>query len=140
MRRVLSVALILAGCATQPTPTCSDAVRNGEESDVDCGGPACWPCELTRACVTSGDCQSALCVKKACAPGSCRDGRVSPGETDLDCGGASCRGCAPGQKWGAVGDCESGVCAGGSCAAPSCEDGRANGEESDLDCGGPCTP
>jgi hypothetical protein len=28
-----------------PQPTCSDGIQNGEETDIDCGGPDCEPCE-----------------------------------------------------------------------------------------------
>ena len=85
MRLLLSVLLITAGCV-KPTPTCTDGAWNGEESDVDCGGPSCEPCVLSRACVTHQDCKSVLCVKRTCVPGSCQDGRVSGGESGVDCG------------------------------------------------------
>lgn len=59
--------------ATQPTmatmdtptggagvPTCDDGERNGDESDVDCGGP-CGPCNDNALCKDDGDCRSGLC-------------------------------------------------------------------------------
>jgi hypothetical protein len=27
-------------------PTCTDQVKNGEETGVDCGGPNCQPCAV----------------------------------------------------------------------------------------------
>src|SRR4051812_13688103 len=42
-------------------PTCSDGVRNGEETDVDCGGMGCMPCHLGAACMRDADCAGELC-------------------------------------------------------------------------------
>ncbi|MFC2175000.1 class III signal peptide-containing protein [archaeon] len=47
------------------TPTCTDNVKNGDESDVDCGG-SCTKCARTESCTTSSDCLSANCVTKTC--------------------------------------------------------------------------
>ncbi len=46
-------------------PTCSDAVKNQAEADVDCGGP-CPACVNGKHCGGDGDCQS-----KTCETGSC---------------------------------------------------------------------
>jgi hypothetical protein len=35
---------------TTPAPTCRDGLRNGGESDVDCGGPDCARCGFTLHC------------------------------------------------------------------------------------------
>ena len=48
-------------------PTCSDGVRDGLESDVDCGS-TCPPCGTGRACFADQD----------CASGVCNDGTVVP--------------------------------------------------------------
>ena len=50
-------------------PTCSDGVRNGEETDVDCGGPECQACEQGKRCNDDSDCQGAL----ICSYGSCME-------------------------------------------------------------------
>ena len=42
--------------------SCSDGVRNGRETDVDCGGSDCAPCETGAGCCDSSDCASAVCV------------------------------------------------------------------------------
>lgn len=53
------------------TPTCSDAVRNGQESDVDCGG-LCGPCDPGMACRNDGDCHFGCDADKLCRrPASC---------------------------------------------------------------------
>jgi hypothetical protein len=46
--------------------TCTDGVKNGRESDVDCGGPNCLRCAVGRACVGRMDCGSAFCVGGVC--------------------------------------------------------------------------
>lgn len=51
----------LDGCSNTCTlPTCSDAVRNGDESDVDCGG-ACPQCGDMGKCNQNSDCTTGLC-------------------------------------------------------------------------------
>ncbi|MCC6751120.1 MAG: hypothetical protein IT371_25930 [Deltaproteobacteria bacterium] len=50
------------------TPSCTDKVRNGDETDVDCGGTKCGGCEVSKACGVGGDCASGLCsTGKVCA-------------------------------------------------------------------------
>jgi hypothetical protein len=41
-------------------PSCSDGVRNGDETDVDCGG-SCGACAVDRACTVAADCVSRMC-------------------------------------------------------------------------------
>ena len=43
------------------SPTCSDGLQNGSESDVDCGG-TCGPCENGKTCSSFTDCQSGRCA------------------------------------------------------------------------------
>jgi hypothetical protein len=42
-------------------PTCADGIKNGEETDVDCGGPRCPACEINRFCKRSSDCRTNMC-------------------------------------------------------------------------------
>lgn len=50
-------------------PACDDGVKNGSESDVDCGG-SCSGCEIGEACGAPSDCLSASCSAGKCvAPG-----------------------------------------------------------------------
>lgn len=50
--------------------SCHDNARNGQESDVDCGGPECAPCNLGQACSLDRDCPfRAVCENAVCAEG-----------------------------------------------------------------------
>ncbi len=46
--------------------TCTDGVKDGAETDVDCGGPSCPTCKDGRACVTETDCVSLTCSAGIC--------------------------------------------------------------------------
>lgn len=46
-------------------PTCRDGVKNGTETDVDCGG-TCPRCATGRTCSVANDCQSGTCTGGAC--------------------------------------------------------------------------
>ncbi|MFO0626173.1 MAG: hypothetical protein U0325_11205 [Polyangiales bacterium] len=43
-------------------PTCDDRVRNGTETDVDCGGSGCPRCNNDRVCARPSDCFSGICA------------------------------------------------------------------------------
>jgi hypothetical protein len=69
----LAVLTASAVAGSEPTrtargegETCSDALRNGPESDVDCGGD-CRACGHGRACIEARDCASGLCAQGRCA-------------------------------------------------------------------------
>lgn len=47
-------------------PNCADGVQNQDETDVDCGGSACIPCEDGFACSVAGDCIGASCPAGTC--------------------------------------------------------------------------
>lgn len=128
--------------------SCGDDVRNGTESDVDCGGP-CANCATGGRCNGDNDCQSSVCAPGGCGPGvqqccqapSCSDGVANGGEPVPDCGNAACGLCALGQVCSASAQCQSGLCQAGRCAnAGSCTDGVQNGTETATDCGGDRCP
>src|SRR5207253_2250042 len=87
---------------------CRDRIRDGGETDVDCGGP-CQPCQASAACAGGGDCQSGACDAGHCRAPSCSDGVRDGVETDVDCGD-NCAGCQLGQVCASGGDCASGHC------------------------------
>jgi hypothetical protein len=118
---------------------CSDGLRNGTESDADCGGGACGGCTPGQHCCGGTDCLELVCIGDACAGASCVDGSRNGNETDVDCGGGSCPSCPDGLQCAVNSDCTSHVCSAGHCAAPTCTDGVQNGIETDVDCGGGCT-
>ena len=53
----------MQGCfAGQCFPsTCFDHVKDGQETDVDCGGSACPPCAHAQACLLASDCLDGAC-------------------------------------------------------------------------------
>ncbi|RZO65433.1 MAG: hypothetical protein EVA89_02210 [Sandaracinaceae bacterium] len=120
-------------------PACASGLRDGAETDVDCGGPLCPGCLAGESCVSDGDCFSGLCRSGVCRALYCGNGARDGAETDVDCGGESCVRCADGRACLAGSDCVSGSCVSGVCVAPSCADGVRNGDESAVDCGGATT-
>ncbi len=91
-----------------PVNACRDRIRDGSETDVDCGG-ACQPCATAAHCSAPADCQSAACDAGACRAPSCTDGVRDGIESDVDCGGA-CPKCTIGQICAASSDCAAGTC------------------------------
>jgi len=145
-RSSLSTPECDGGCGPEaPAPDlavtgCQDGQRDGQESDIDCGGPTCAACGNGSRCGQASDCQSRSCEGGLCQPTSCTDGIVDGSESDVDCGGGTCPGCPDGARCRVGADCRDGVCdpQTGLCADPSCTDGVKNGPETDVDCGGPC--
>ena len=119
--------------------TCVDGLKNGAESDVDCGGE-CNGCSMGQVCTIGDDCDSTVCVAGACAPETCADNVYTEGEADTDCGGDVCAPCGAGEACQEAGDCLHGVCVDNICLAPQCGDQLKNGTETDVDCGGSCGP
>lgn len=119
-------------------PSCTDQSKNGDETDVDCGG-SCPPCAASMSCGGPADCVSKVCTLGKCDTPSCIDLVMNGDETDTDCGGSCPTKCKLGAKCVAPTDCETVSCASGFCAAPTCTDGSKNGDETDKDCGGSCT-
>jgi hypothetical protein len=97
-------------CIDTSVATCFDRVRNGDETDVDCGGSCSIACGGGRACSGDGDCQSRACAAGTCAAVSCTDGVKNGLEASLDCGGACETKCARNAVCGYDFDCASGNC------------------------------
>jgi hypothetical protein len=84
-------------CSATPLPTCTDGLKNGSETDVDCGGSCSTKCANGKICASGSDCSSSYCGPNglcAAAP-SCSDGVQNGTETGIDCGG-SCPACPSG--------------------------------------------
>jgi hypothetical protein len=96
------------GCAAPPSDTCFDRTRDGDETDVDCGG-SCKPCAAGAICAAAADCQLGACDSGTCRGPSCSDGRHDGLETDVDCGW-NCAPCASGKRCEVGADCMSGIC------------------------------
>jgi len=58
-------------------PTCSDLLKDGSETDIDCGGATCAKCQQGKACLAASDCITGNCVTGICAaPQSCKQIRA----------------------------------------------------------------
>lgn len=142
---------------TSPPPpplTCIDGIRNGSETDVDCGGGCPRQCANGRGCTRNGDCQSQHCVGSTCREcetaahcptpddpcrnATCADGTCGDVVVDRDLGPCNT---------GLLGVCATGVlrCIGGNqqCVQtvfPSIEicDGLDNNCDGAVDDGFPC--
>jgi formylglycine-generating enzyme required for sulfatase activity len=103
---------------TGDSGTCKTKVKDGNETDIDCGGNnTCPRCELGKACTAAGDCaEGADCKNKLCA--LCSDELTNGDETDRNCGGKACDACTVGKRCIANTDCRSGSCINQACACP----------------------
>ena len=121
-------------------PSCFDGVRNGGETDSDCGGPSaqCGRCGDGSRCKVDEDCLSRHCGEDGrCVPADCKDGIQNLDETDIDCGDPfdeTCPACPDTSLCNLDTDCLSERCLDGVCI--SCNDGVQNSDETDIDCGG----
>ena len=110
-------------------PSCTDGVRNGEETDVDCGNSVtytyvnpydaadCPPCQTGQLCLVATDCVEKVCTDGVCSPPRCDDNVRNGAETGTDCGGpTACGRCADGSTCRRNDDCaaptwcDAGVC------------------------------
>jgi hypothetical protein len=119
-------------CVDGGCVSCTDRIRNAEETDVDCGGGLCPACPDLDMCVVDSDCAGMRCEFGTFT--SCTDGVRNGDETDVDCGGSLCPQCADRRMCGLGSDCASGRCVDFVCI--SCMDGIRNADETDVDCGG----
>jgi hypothetical protein len=53
-------------CEAGVCTSCSDGVRNGDETDTDCGGATCAACGGGRVCLAPSDCRSGECTGGTC--------------------------------------------------------------------------
>ncbi len=99
-------------------PACNDGVKNGGETDRDCGGfTSCPRCGTGLGCGIPGDCSSGVCgVTNACAAPACNDGVKNGTETAMDCGGTCPSTCGLGQACLVSSDCTSRFCGSLTCA------------------------
>ncbi len=86
------------------SPGCVDFVKNGDETDIDCGG-SCAPCGIGAFCNGPSDCVSGIC-----------NGTCQPCTTDSAC--------APDQYCDSTGTCQSTKVTGDACTASGqCQSG-----------------
>ena len=96
-------------------PSCFDSVKNGTETDVDCGGSCNAKCSTNKACQVNADCSSNSCVNSKCQSASCFDSMKNGTETDVDCGGSCMAKCGVGKNCQSNSDCSSFNCNNGTC-------------------------
>lgn len=122
--------------------SCEDDMKNGLETDVDCGGDACGKCDLGQGCDQDSDCLTNNCEFGVCGEvDSCNDGELTLNnyETDVDCGGHVCEDrCSQGKRCEKDSDCEADLqCREDVCTACSDDDldcdGIPNEEDDDID-------
>jgi hypothetical protein len=124
-------------CVQQQQSSCSNGIKDGNETDVDCGG-SCPACSNGKQCTTGASCASGFCVDGVCCNAGCnglcqactnvRTGAangvcapIRPGtDPDNECTQQAAATC------GTNGFCDgSGACqlyaAGTQCAAPFCQ-------------------
>ncbi|GEM_PF-4682349 len=122
--------------------TCGNGVKDGEETDIDCGGSCGSTCTTGKACEANNDCTDLFCSEGRCRTPTCTDNALNNRETDVDCGGPSCtQKCDINRTCAQSTDCRSGFCdpTARTCAISTCTDGIRGGNETDVDCGGGCT-
>ncbi len=103
----LNETLINGTGSTPNTPTCTDGIKNGDETGIDCGG-SCAPCTVAPTCndgIKNGD-ETGIDCGGSCEPcivaSTCTDGIKNGNETGIDCGG-SCAPCDNGGNGGGNG-------------------------------------
>jgi hypothetical protein len=111
---------VMSGVCDPMTNTCSpascgDAVKNGTETDLNCGGAACPPCATGKMCSAGTDCVGGTCVANLCAA-TCTDGIKNNGEADIDCGGGCANKCDLTKSCATGGDCKTGSCVANACS------------------------
>jgi hypothetical protein len=78
------------------TLICSDGIKNGSETDVDCGGGTCPRCAVGKTCASRNDCASGRCAAGTCQ--TCVSGNTDCG-TDTDGTQCFCRDHESGQRF-----------------------------------------
>ncbi len=98
-------------CASDGTCTgasITDGVKNGTETDIDCGGADAPKCEATKTCTAATDCFWGFCTSGTCEGHMA--GRKDGDETDIDCGGTKSPACDWDKACALDKDCTSTAC------------------------------
>jgi hypothetical protein len=89
---------------------CPDNIKNGSESDADCGGACLEKCPSGKLCNIPSDCTSGVCSLDKCQDPACDDDVKNGSESDVDCGAMCPAKCLLGQSCKSNPDCLSGTC------------------------------
>jgi len=132
-------AFCFNGLCKAPAP--ADGVKNGDETDVDCGGSKAPACDDTKGCLVKGDCKSGVCTTKICQAPTSTDSVQNGDETGVDCGGTTTGApkCPAGMGCLTSADCDNIKCdtVQKKCLPAAHDDGIKNLDETGVDCGGP---
>lgn len=75
-------------CNQELCAKCDDGMKNGDETDQDCGGMHCGKCANAKACSIAGDCTSTFCVDGVCCgdacDGACQSCNIAGSEGSCD--------------------------------------------------------
>lgn len=117
----------------------ADGTKNGDETDVDCGGSKAPACADGKGCLVAADCTSSVCTGGKCQVPTDTDGVKNGDETGKDCGGSSSKKCPTGEGCKTTADCDAVLCDATTkkCKAAAHDDGIKNLDETGIDCGGP---
>lgn len=58
-------------CYMNACAKCDDTMKNGDETDADCGGAHCGKCADGKTCGVTGDCNSTFCTDGVCCGELC---------------------------------------------------------------------
>lgn len=85
--------LMIVSCGDEePMSSCTDGVKNGTETGIDCGGD-CTACPTCTDGVQNGDETGVDCGGDCTACATCDDGIQNGDEIGVDCGGVECTPC-----------------------------------------------
>lgn len=63
--------------------SCTDTIKNGSETDIDCGGSTCSPCATAKTCAANADCLSQVCLDNRCNLSGQGGGAGSAGQAGM---------------------------------------------------------
>ena len=107
-------------CGDMAAPDCTDKMKNGDETDVDCGGGTCDGCLNGKACKVVDDCASMTCTSNKCV---CKPKTMAEACGTMVCGASVADGCGGTVNCGTCGagtKCSAGACVPNTCVAGSC--------------------
>jgi WD40 repeat protein len=135
-----------AGTSGQTNPaggTCGNGQKDGDETDVDCGGKSgCPKCIPFKTCNQDSDCLSEYATNAGSPPFTgitCTDSVDVKGQTITLQGKV----CMSGELYGAAQNLANAWAQGGgqsNLAGGTCANGIKDSGETDVDCGGSCPP
>ncbi len=123
----LALPMFSACSGSEASPSCDNGKLDGQETDVDCGGPDCSDCTSGAECTQWSDCASKFCDSGTGACAACiADQDCTAATPDTDCVNGICTQRdlkSKGEECGAGTECQSDHCIDGYCCDSACGDG-----------------